>query len=280
MRGFLTRFARNRQALGGGAVLAAVLAMAVTAPLVYPAGAFALAGPPNLPPGGAFPLGTDTLGRDVAAGIMHGARTSLLVSLAATAGAVLLGTVVGAIAGYGRGVTDLLLMRAAEFFQTIPSFILAILLVAILSPDMASESLAIAIVSWPAIARLVRGEVAALAGREFVMATVGLGAGDGWIVLRHILPNCASPLVAVSSLLVAGAILFESGLSFLGLGDPNRMSWGLMISSGREVLRSAWWICTFPGLAIVATVLSINLVGDGINEALNPRLRDPAQAAP
>ena len=255
-------------------MLGLVLVMAVTAPLVYPAGAFALAGPPNLPPGGRFLLGTDILGRDVAAGIMHGARTSLIISLAATIGAVALGTAIGALAGYQRGIVDLIVMRIAEFFQTIPSFILAILLVAILSPSMGSEILAIAIVSWPGIARLVRGEVASLASREFVVATAGLGAGDWRIVIRHILPNCASPLIAVSSLLVAGAILFESGLSFLGLGDPNRMSWGLMISAGREVLRSAWWISTFPGLAIVATVLSINLVGDGINEALNPALRD------
>jgi len=270
----IARFARNKQALGGAIVLVFVLVMAVTAPLVYPAGAFALSGPPNVPPGERFLLGTDTLGRDVAAGIMHGARTSLLISLAATIGAVILGTAVGAVAGYLRGASDLVVMRVTEFFQTIPSFILAILLVAILSPSMSSEIIAIAVVSWPGIARLVRGEVGALAGREFVLATAGLGASGWRIVLRHILPNCASPLVAVSSLLVAGAILFESGLSFLGLGDPNRMSWGLMIASGREVLRSAWWISTFPGLAIVATVLSINLVGDGVNEALNPGLRD------
>ena len=270
----ITRFARNKQALAGAVVLLAVLVLAALAPLVYPAGAFALAGPPNLPPGSRFLLGTDTLGRDVAAGIMHGARTSLMISLGATISAVALGTTIGAVAGYRRGGVDLVIMRITEFFQTIPSFILAILLVAILSPSFTSEIIAIAIVSWPGIARLVRGEVAALAGREFVLATAGLGASDARIVLRHILPNCASPLVAVSSLLVAGAILFESGLSFLGLGDPNLMSWGLMISAGREVLRSAWWISTFPGIAIVATVLSINLVGDGINEALNPGLRD------
>ena len=274
MPGVVSRFARNRLAVLGAAVLLLVVVMAASASLVFPAGAFALVGPANQPPGGRFLLGTDTLGRDVAAGIMYGARTSLLVGAAATLGAVSLGVIMGAFAGYYRGVTDLALMRVTEFFQTIPSFILAILLVAILSPALGSEILAIAVVSWPGIARLVRGEFAALAGREFVLATVGLGAGDGRIVMRHILPNCASPLIAVGSLLVASAILFESGLSFLGLGDPNLMSWGLMISAGREVLRSAWWICTFPGLTILATVLAINLVGDGLNEALNPGLRD------
>ncbi len=270
---FLYRFARNRLALLGALVLSAFVLAALFAPILYPAGAFALAGPPNQPPGGKFPLGTDTLGRDVAAGIVHGARTSLIIGVAATLFAMALGMVTGALAGYYRGLMDAAIMRVTEFFQTIPSFILAILLVAILSPSVTTDILAISVVSWPAIARLVRGEFASLGGREFVLATVGLGASDSRIVFRHILPNCASPLLAVGSLLVASAILFESGLSFLGLGDPNRMSWGLMISSGREVLRSAWWVATFPGLAILATVLAINVVGDGLNEALNPGLR-------
>ncbi len=274
MQAALKRFARNRMALLGAMILLLVLVMAAAAPLLYPAGAFALAGQPLQPPGDKFLLGTDTLGRDVAAGIMYGARTSLIIGISATLIAVLLGVLFGAIAGYYRGRLDVGLMRVTELFQTIPSFILAILLVAILSPSLRSEILAIAIVSWPGIARLARGEFASLGGREFVLACAGLGAGDGRIVFRHLLPNCASPLIAVGSLLVASVILFESGLSFLGLGDPNLMSWGLMISAGREVLRSAWWICTFPGLAILATVLAINLVGDGLNEALNPRLRE------
>jgi peptide/nickel transport system permease protein len=267
------RFMRNRLAMLGALVLLAVVALAVAAPLLYPAGAFALVGRPTEPPGGRFLLGTDMLGRDVAAGIAWGARTSLLVGLGATVCAVSLGIVTGAVAGYYRGAVELGLMRVTEFFQSIPSFILAILLVDILAPSTASEILAIAVVSWPAVARLVRGEFAALGGREFVLATAGLGAGDARIVFRHILPNCASPLIAVGSLMVATSILFESGLSFLGLGDPNLMSWGMMISTGREVLRSAWWVCTFPGLAILATVLSINLVGDGLNQAFNPGLR-------
>lgn len=274
MQAAAKRFARNRLALLGAFILLLVLVMALAASLVYPAGAFALAGQPLQPPGDKFLLGTDTLGRDVAAGIMYGARTSLIIGISATLAAVVLGVLFGAIAGYYRGRLDVALMRVTELFQTIPSFILAILVVAILSPSIRSEILAIAIVSWPGIARLARGEFASLGGREFVLACAGLGAGDGRIVFRHLLPNCASPLIAVGSLLVASVILFESGLSFLGLGDPNLMSWGLMISAGREVLRTAWWICTFPGLAILATVLAINLVGDGLNEALNPRLRD------
>ena len=273
MGAVFTRFTRNRLALLGAMVLLAILVLAIAAPLLYPAGAFALVGPPTLPPGGRFLLGTDMLGRDVAAGIAWGARTSLVVGIGATLGAVSLGIITGACAGYYRGGVELGLMRATEFFQSIPSFILAILLVDILSPSTDSEILAIAAVSWPGVARLVRGEFAALGGREFVLASAGLGAGDARIVFRHILPNCASPLIAVGSLLVATSILFESGLSFLGLGDPNLMSWGMMISTGREVLRSAWWVCTFPGIAILATVLAVNLVGDGLNEAFNPGLR-------
>lgn len=274
MRAGLLRFARNRMALFGAAVLLGVLLLVVASPLLYPGDPFRLAGPPLQPPGGRFLLGTDTLGRDVAAGVAHGARTSLLIGVSATLAAILFGAVVGGVAGYHRGWVELVLMRVTEFFQTIPAFVLAILLVAILSPSIQSEVVAIAAVSWPGIARLVRGEFVALGGREFVLACAGLGASDSRIIFRHLLPNCTSPLIAVGSLLIATAILLESALAFLGLGDPNVMSWGLIISAGRAVLRSAWWVCTFPGIAILLTVLSINLVGDGLNEALNPRLRD------
>lgn len=274
MRAALKRFARNRMALFGAAVLLVLLALVVLCPLLYPGDPFRLAGPPLQPPGPRFLLGTDTLGRDVAAGVAYGARTSLLIGVGATLAAILFGSLVGGFAGYYRGVVDVVLMRVTEFFQTIPAFILAILIVAILSPSVPTEVLAIAAVSWPGIARLVRGEFVALGGREFVLACTGLGASDTRIIFRHLLPNCTSSIVAVGSLLIGTAILIESGLAFLGLGDPNIMSWGLMISAGRAVLRSAWWICTFPGVAILLTVLGINLVGDGLNEALNPRLRN------
>lgn len=234
MRAGLHRFARNRMALLGVALLIAF------SPLLYPGDPFRLAGPPLQPPGGQYLFGTDTLGRDVAAGIAHGARTSMLIGLGATFAAVLIGSVIGGVAGYYRGGVELALMRLTEFFQTIPAFVLAILVVAILSPSVGTEVVAIAAVSWPGIARLVRGEFVALGGREFVLACAGLGAGDGRIVFRHLLPNCASSLIAVGSLLTATAILIESGLAFLGLGDPNVMSWGLIISAGRAVLRSAW----------------------------------------
>ena len=270
---FVRRFARNRMAVFGAAVLLALLGLVAASPFVFPGDPFRLAGPALQPPGGRFPLGTDTLGRDVLAEIAYGARTSLLIGVGATLGAIAFGTVVGGVAGYYRGAPEAVLMRLTEFFQTIPAFILAILIVVLLSPSVGAEMFAIAAVSWPGIARLVRGEFAALGGREFVLACVGLGASDGRIIVRHLLPNCASPVIAVGSLLVGTAVLIEAGLAFLGLGDPNVMSWGLIIAAGRAVLRSAWWICTFPGIAILLTVLAVNLVGDGLNEALNPRLR-------
>ncbi len=274
MRSALARFARNRLALLGAAVLLGLLALVALTPLLFPDDPFRLVGPALQPPGGRFLLGTDTLGRDVAAEIAYGARTSLMIGLGATLAAILFGTLVGGLAGYYRGGVEIALMRLTEFFQTIPAFVLAILIVAILSPSLTSEIVAIAAVSWPGIARLVRGEFVALGGREFVLACDGLGAGDARIIFHHMLPNCASAIIAVGSLLIGTAILIEAGLAFLGLGDPNVMSWGLIISAGRAVLRSAWWICTFPGIAILLTVLGINLVGDGLNEAMNPRLRE------
>jgi peptide/nickel transport system permease protein len=273
MESFLRRFARNQLALLGLFILAGVLVLVLAAPLIYPGDPFRLSGPPLQPPFGRFVLGTDTLGRDVAAGIVYGARTTVLIGLCATGGAILFGTLIGGLAGFYRGWIDIILMRVTEFFQTIPAFVFAILLVSMLSPSVGSEIIAVAAVSWPGIARLVRSQFASLGGREFVIACVGLGASDSRIILRHLLPNCLSSITVVGALLIATSILIESGLSFLGLGDPNVMSWGLMISAGRGVLRSAWWVCTFPGIAILLTVLAINLVSDGINEAMNPRLR-------
>ena len=272
---FLRLFARNRSAVLGLVILAAVIALAATASVFFPDDPFRLVGRSMSPPGeNGFLLGSDTLGRDVAAGIAHGARVSLLIGLLATTVAVAVGVVLGGVAGYFGGWVDDIVMRVTEMFQTIPSFLFAILLVAILKPSITSIVIAIAVVSWPAVARLVRGEFTAMRNREFVQACHVVGMGDARIMLREILPNCLSPIIVTASLMVATAILIESGLSFLGLGDPNVISWGFQIGAGRTVLRSAWWVCTFPGIAILLTVLAINLVGEGLNDALNPRLRE------
>jgi peptide/nickel transport system permease protein len=264
-------FARSRAGVVGLAILAAVLTVAVAAPVLFPGSPFRRVDRPFAPPFGQHLFGTDVLGRDVAAGIAHGARTSLTIGVLATSVAVLIGTVMGGVAGYYGGRVDDLLMRTTEFFQTIPTFLFAILLVAILAPSVSSIVFAIAVVNWPTVARLVRGEFLALRGRDFVQACVGLGMTDARVIFRHILPNCLSPIIVTGSLIVATAILIESALSFLGLGDPNVMSWGFMIGAGRTFLRSAWWLCAIPGTVIFLTVLAINLVGEGLNDALNPR---------
>jgi peptide/nickel transport system permease protein len=272
---FWRLFRRNRSAVFGLLILLAVIGLAATAALFFPDDPFKLAGRPMSPPGeNGFFLGSDTLGRDVASGIAHGARTSLMIGALATAVAVLLGVMLGGLAGYFGGWIDDILMRVTEMFQTIPSFVFAILIVAIMKPSINSIVIAIAVVSWPAVARLVRGEFLSFRNREFVQACHIVGMGDLRIMLREILPNCLSPIIVAGSLMVATAILIESGLSFLGLGDPNIISWGFQIGAGRTVLRSAWWVCTFPGVAILLTVLAINLVGEGLNDALNPRLRE------
>lgn len=272
---FWKLFARNRSAVMGLFILFVIFLMAISAPIFFPDDPFSLAGQSMSPPGeNGFLLGSDSLGRDVASGIAHGAKTSLLIGLLATLVAVFIGVIMGALAGYYGGLIDNLLMRTTEMFQTIPSFLFAILLVAIMKPSIQSIVIAIAVVSWPAVARLVRGEFLSLRSREFVQACHTLGMGDVRIMLGEILPNCLSPIIVIGSLMVATAILIESGLAFLGLGDPNIMSWGFQIGAGRTLLRSAWWVCTFPGIAILLTVLAINLVGEGLNDALNPRLRD------
>ena len=272
---FWARFCRNRSAVIGLVILSIVIGIAAFANVLYPEDPFKLVGRSMSPPGeNGFLFGSDTLGRDVAAGMAHGARVSLLIGLLATSVAVSLGVLLGAFAGYFGGWIDDVLMRITEMFQTIPSFIFAILIVAIVKPSINSVILAIAVVSWPAVARLVRGEFMSLRNREFVQACHIIGMSDWRIILREILPNCLSPIIVTGSLMVATAILIESGLAFLGLGDPNIISWGFQIGAGRTVLRSAWWVCTFPGLAIMLTVLAINLVGEGLNDALNPRLRE------
>jgi peptide/nickel transport system permease protein len=273
MTDFWRRFRRNRGAVVGLVILVLVILLAAFAPLLYPGSPWEMATAPFVPPGEeGMLLGSDSLGRDVAAGIAHGARISLMVGAVSTIAALSIGVTLGAIAGYLGGVMDDAVMRFTEFFQTIPSFVFAILLVAIFTPTIGSVVFAIAVVSWPPVARVVRAEFLSLRSREFVQAAEVLGKSRLSIVLTDILPNALSPIVVLSSLMVASAILLESALSFLGLGDPNLMTWGFLIGAGRSVIRLAWWMSVFPGLAIFLTVLALNLVGEGLSDALNPRL--------
>ncbi|WP_372002460.1 ABC transporter permease [Tistrella mobilis] len=274
MKKFLVRFAQNRGAVVGMIILLAVIVLAIIAPLIYPVSPWKMVQRPFLPPldVAGLPFGTDTLGRNVAAGLAHGARVSLLIGLVSTVVALAIGVPLGAIAGYYGGIVDDALMRFTEFFQTVPSFALAIVLVAIFQPSITSIVIAIAVVSWPPVARLVRGEVLSLRTREYVEAAMLAGQSNTTIILKQVLPNTLSPIIVLASLMVATAILLESSLSFLGLGDPNVMSWGYMIGAARTVIRQAWWLSFFPGVAILLTVLALNLVGEGLNDALNPRL--------
>jgi len=271
---FLKRFVRNRGAVIGIAILLAVVAFAILAPTLYPQSPWRPVARPFLAPFTIerFPLGTDTLGRNLAAGLVHGARVSLMIGVVSTLVALVIGVPLGAVAGYAGGFVDDALMRFTEFFQTIPSFALAIVLVAILQPQLGSIVLAIGVVSWPPVARLVRGEVLSLRSREYVQAAVTIGQSTPRIIFSQVLPNTIAPIIVMGSLMIGSAILLESSLSFLGLGDPNLMSWGYMVGAGRTRLLDAWWISFFPGLAIFLTVLALNLAGEGLNDALNPRL--------
>lgn len=276
LQDFWRRFRRNRAALAGLFVLFCVLLMALSATRLFPGTPWDMVAAPFIWPGQEreLLLGSDMLGRDLASGLFHGARVSLMVGFVATLVAVFVGTSIGALAGYYRGWVDDLLMRFTELFQTIPQFIFAIVVVAILSPSVLNVIVAIALVSWPSVARLVRGEFLALREREFVQASIAIGMGDLRIIVTQILPNALGPIIVTGSLMVATAILTEGGLAFLGLGDPNIMSWGTIIGGGRDALRSAWYITAIPGLAIMLTVLALNLVGEGLNDALNPRLKN------
>ena len=276
MRGlgtFWLRFRRNRGAVAGAAALALVIAAALFGPLLYPVDPFDMVGQPAQPLSASFPLGTDVAGRDILAGILNGARISLLIGVLASLAATVVGVAFGALAGYYGGWVDDVLMRVTEFFLTIPSFVLAVVVVAIFQPSVVTVTAAIAVVSWPSVARLARGEFIAQRGRDYVQGCRAIGMPDWEIILFQIMPNALPPVIVVASLMVATAILTESGLSFLGLGDPNLVSWGYMIGVARTVLRVAWWMAAIPGVMILITVLAINLVGEGLNDALNPRLK-------
>lgn len=271
---FLRRFARNRPALIGAVFLGIIMLAAIFGPMVYAVDPFDMVGRPFQLPFGKFALGTDVAGRDLLAGILGGARVSLAIACVATLGAVLVGLLIGALSGYYGGLIDNVLMAITDFFLTIPSFVLAVVVVAIFQPTIATVTAAIAVVSWPSVARLVRSEVLSQRDREYVQACRTMGMSNAEIIFLQVLPNALPPVVVVASLMVATAILTESGLSFLGLADPNVVSWGYMIGVARSALRTAWWMTAIPGVAILVTVLAINLVGEGLNDALNPRLRE------
>jgi peptide/nickel transport system permease protein len=227
----------------------------------------AMTGPLLAPPNGQHWLGTDDLGRDVLARVVFGGQVSLFVGVVSASIAVLLGTAVGATAGYVGGKADEAVMRISEAFQIIPRFFLALVVVALLGSGIFKLALIFGILSWPATARVVRAQMLVLRREEFVLAAIMGGASSWRVIARHILPNIL-PIIVVSASLQAGAaILLESFVSFLGLGDPTHPSWGLLLQQGQLHLRSGWWISAFPGVALSLTILGLNLLGDGLSDS-------------
>lgn len=267
-------FASNKAALLGLGLLVAVVLMMVAGPGLYGVQSFDIAGAPFTPPftDPKLWLGTDYLGRDVLAGVLIGGRATVLVGLSAAAVAVTIGVTVGALAGYFGGWVDLALSRVTELFQVLPALLFAMVLVTLFQPSLTVVVFAIGVVAWTGTARLARAEFLRLSHLEYANAARAMGAGHGRLMLREILPNALPPLIVSATLIVGAAILFEAGLSFLGLSDPNVMSWGLMIGSNRRNILECWWAVTFPGAAIFVTVLAVSLIGDGLNDAFNPKL--------
>jgi peptide/nickel transport system permease protein len=267
----LLRILRSGSGRVGIVLTCGLLAVALLAGRITPADPFASVGPPLSSPTLAHPMGTDDLGRDLLSGVAHGTRTSLLLALIVSVLTGVIGVMVGALAAWEGGRVDDALARLTEFVQVVPRFFLAVIVIALFGAGLDRLVLLLALTSWPWIARVVRAEVLSLKQREFVEAARSLGAGRARVLFREVLPNALPPVVVVVSLNAASVILIEAGLSFLGLGDPGVVSLGYLANNAQRFLRVAWWMAAFPGATIALAVLGLNLLGDGLNDVLNPR---------
>lgn len=274
-RGLFKQALANPLALAGFIIIGLIFIFAIFAPLFAPYD-------PNaidvkailLAPSSAHWMGTDGLGRDVLSRMLFGGRISLLVGIVAVGIATAIGIILGAIAGYYRGWVDTLIMRLVDVMLSIPTFFLILAVIAFLTPSIWNIMIVIGLTSWMGVTRLVRAEFLSLHGREFVLASRTLGAKDGRLIFKHLLPNSLTPIIVSSVLGIASAVLVESGLSFLGLGvQAPQASWGNILTDGKEYIQFAWWLSLFPGLAILITVLGYNLLGEGLRDALDPRSR-------
>ena len=265
-----SRFGRNRGSVVGLVIVASFILTALIGPIAWPHDPIRVSGDLLLGPSLDHPFGTDNVGRDVLALVMAGASLSLTVGLFAAAGSLLVGGLVGSVAGYVGGKVDAILMRISEFFQVMPAFLLALVIVAIMGSNVWLVISAITLSIWPQTARLMRAQFLSLREREFVLSARALGFSHTHIIRKEIIPNAMAPVIVQGSLDTGHAILIEAGLAFLGLGDPNVQSWGEMLQRSQIYLLSAWWMSIFPGLAIFLVVLAVNLIGDGLNEALDP----------
>lgn len=274
IREMLLMFIGNRAAMVASIVLLLIVVAAIFGPMMYPVDPFEMVWAPFTPPGQeGFILGTDYLGRDMLAGLLNGARVSLTIGLVAALMSVFIGITFGAFAGFYRGIVEEVLMRITEFFQVLPTLLFSMVIVALFGASLEVVTIAIGIVSWTAVARITRAEFLRIRELEYVTASRAAGATNITLMTRVILPNALPPIIVQAALMVGSAILFEAGLAFLGLSDPNVVSWGQIIGSNRPYILDAGFTVTIPGLAIFVTVLSISLIGDGLNDALNPKLR-------
>lgn len=272
---FWRRFRKNRAGVFGLVVTICIALVALMADVIVPFNPYQIGVGTRLTPPSLYHLmGTDGLGRDTFSAVIHGSRISLMVGLLAATTSTTVGTLVGATAGFLGGKVDEVIMRIVEYFQVIPRFFLALVLASIFGASVWNLIVVIGILSWPETARLVRSQYLSLKEQEFVEAARADGSSSLRIMFSEILPNASPPIIVSASLLVATAILLEAGLSFLGVGDPNVVSWGAMLFEGQRFIRAAWWLTVFPGAFIFIAVLSLNLMGDGLNDALNPRLKE------
>ena len=273
-REMLAMFLANRAAMVASIVLAFVALATIFGPMLYPVDPFEMVWAPFTPPGQeGFVLGTDYLGRDMLAALLNGGRVSLTIGLVAALMSVFIGISFGALAGFYRGLVEEVLMRITEFFQVLPTLLFSMVIVALFGASLEVVTIAIGVVSWTAVARITRAEFLRIRELEYVTASRAAGASNVTLMTRVILPNALPPIIVQAALMVGSAILFEAGLAFLGLSDPNVVSWGQIIGSNRPYILDASFTVTIPGLAIFVTVLSISLIGDGLNDALNPKLR-------
>lgn len=271
---FLRQFRKNHAAEISFYLLVLFVLAAIFAAQLSPYDPFALGDDTLAPPQSKHWMGTDDLGRDTLSRVLYGTRVPLLVGFLATATSLMLGVLIGSVSGYFGGLIDSVLMRATEYVLVVPRFFLAMLVVAMLGTGVMKIILVIGVLGWPEAARVVRAQFLTFREREFVLAARALGSSHAKLIFRQILPNAIPPAVVVASILVARAILLEAGLSFLGLGDPNLISWGSLLSEAQERISASIWLAVFPGSAISLLVLCVNLFGDGINDVLNPKLRN------
>lgn len=268
---FWRKLLSNPASVIGLACALVVVFMAIFAPLLGTRDPLATSPDSFIAPSSEAWLGTDNLGRDIWSGVVYGSRVSLIVGLSASAISAIIGILAGSIAGFWGRTIDIIIMRITELFQVIPQFFLALILVALVGRGLDKVIFVLGILGWPLTARVVRGQFLSLKQREFTEASRALGGRDRYLVMRVLLPNTLAPVVVVLTQRVGQAILLEAGVSFFGLGDPNLISWGQMINSAQSFLYLAWWMSVFPGVAIFIAVLGFTLLGDGLNDALNPR---------